>query len=102
LIIGVAVLVYILGELRRIRDLLGQHENFLWRMAPMVSSRFYVPFGGFSIWAYRRGNWELEKEYCQNGFETGPPPRLPGAYEGQCVKKECVPKTAVGSLAAAR
>lgn len=47
--------------------------------------------GGYAIWAYRKGTWHLDSDRCGPGFVPGGPPRRPGAYEGEVVKKPGVP-----------
>ena len=42
--------------------------------------------GQYSVWAYRKGEWRLERECSAPGFEAGPPPGRQGHYEGEVVR----------------
>jgi hypothetical protein len=42
---------------------------------------------GYAIFVFRGGNWVLESDLSNRGFEPVLP-TIPGAYEGQVVKKE--------------
>ncbi len=44
------------------------------------------PSGGYCFWAYRNGQWKLDMDCCEAGFEAGPPPARKGRYEGEVVK----------------
>jgi hypothetical protein len=49
--------------------------------------------GGFSLWQFTGGQWELRKHACEEGYEGGEPPREPGAFEGEVRKTPCRPKS---------
>ena len=49
---------------------------------------------GHAIYVYRNARWELEADFSKPGFEPSPP-SIPGAYEGQAIKKQSASK-AVG------
>lgn len=38
--------------------------------------------GGYSLWRYARGEWALQKDACDPGYESSPP-QGPGGYEGE-------------------
>ncbi len=40
----------------------------------------------YNVWAYRGGQWELQRQCSAPGFEVGPPPGRKGWYEGEIVK----------------
>jgi hypothetical protein len=46
--------------------------------------------GGFSVWAYRSGKWEMTDDFSREGFEPGPPPPHPGSFENEAVRKPSV------------
>jgi hypothetical protein len=49
---------------------------------------------GYCVWQYQAGTWVLKKVQCSPDFEAGSPPREKGAYEGECKRGACVPKSA--------
>ena len=46
---------------------------------------------GHAIYVYRNVQWELEADFSKPGFEPSPP-SIPGAYDGQAIKKQSVAK----------
>ncbi len=46
--------------------------------------------GGYAIYVYRAGRWEIEADLSAPGYEPSSP-TLGGAYEGQVIKKESAP-----------
>lgn len=55
------------------------------------TSQWNYPKGGDAIWVFREKKWVLEASDCQPGYEPGPPPQSPGAYEGHRVRRKCLP-----------
>jgi hypothetical protein len=53
------------------------------------SSGFIVPVQGYVVWVFRKGKWTLGTAGCSEGHEPGPPPRVPGLFEGQRVRRLC-------------
>jgi hypothetical protein len=53
---------------------------------------FGDPDYGFCIWVFRDGKWSLSDDFSREGSEPGPPPRHPGSYEGEAVRKPSVKK----------
>ena len=51
-----------------------------------------IATGGYTLWAYRKGDWQLEKDYSEPGFACGPPPARTGWYEGEIVRTGSVRK----------
>jgi hypothetical protein len=51
-----------------------------------------IATGGYTLWAYREGDWQLEKDYSEPGFACGPPPARTGWYEGEIVRTGSVRK----------
>jgi len=49
------------------------------------------PRGGYGIYIYRNGRWELESDLSAPGYEPSPP-TLAGGFEGHVVRKESWPK----------
>ncbi len=47
--------------------------------------------GGYGIYIYKNGRWELESDLSAPGYEPSPP-TLAGAFEGHVVRKESWPK----------
>jgi hypothetical protein len=47
---------------------------------------------GFCVWVFRRGNWQIEGNYCAEGYEPGPPPSRAGVIEGYAVRQLAVKK----------
>jgi hypothetical protein len=43
----------------------------------------------FSIWIFEGAKWILHRRCGQKGCDCGPPPAIPGEFEGQVVRKEC-------------
>lgn len=85
-VLALGLLVYLTWEVRQTRKLLeAQAPDWF-----LTTSEGSALRSGYSIWTYRQGRWNLEKEYCESGYEPGAPPENNGAYEGQCVRKECV------------
>jgi len=85
LITILAVLIYLAVGIQRLVSLLEE-------LSPdwfFVSSRVAMSNRGYCIWTYRKGNWNLEKQYCAPGQKPGPPPQKKGAYEGECIRVEC-------------
>jgi hypothetical protein len=50
-----------------------------------------VDSGGYSLWVFRCGSWELMKSSCSEGYLPGGPPSQEGQYEGEVVRKYCEP-----------
>ena len=48
-------------------------------------------FVGYSIWVFRNGQWVLEENHCEPGYESGAPPDCAGSFEGDRIKQEGVP-----------
>ena len=46
---------------------------------------------GHAIYVYRNAQWELEADFSKPGFEPSAP-TIPGAYEGQAIKKQSIAK----------
>lgn len=46
---------------------------------------------GYAIYVYRDGKWLMEADLSRPGFESMPP-SMQGAYEGQVVKRESIPR----------
>lgn len=44
----------------------------------------------YSTWTYREGVWQMVDKRIENGFGTGEPPRRPGSYEGETVRRPAV------------
>ena len=44
----------------------------------------------FSLWKYKDGRWRMVEEKCEQGFRPGDPPRRPGAYEGEVIRRPAV------------
>jgi hypothetical protein len=44
----------------------------------------------YSTWTYRDGIWEIVETRVEIGFVPGDPPRRPGAYEGETVRRPAV------------
>ncbi len=59
-----------------------------------IHSRGAIATGGYTLWAYREGDWQLEKDYSEPGFACGPPPARTGWYEGEIVRTGSVRKPA--------
>lgn len=62
------------------------------RMMDHVHSTRGIATGGYTLWAYREGDWRLEKDYSEPGFACGPPPARTGWYEGEIVRTGSVRK----------
>ena len=45
-----------------------------------------VAAGGYTLWAYRQGAWQLERDRSEPGFACGLPPARTGWYEGEVVR----------------
>jgi len=56
---------------------------------PHVHNTGGIPAGGYALWAYRDGQWQLERDSSEPGFQCGPPPGRAGWYEGEIVKTSC-------------
>jgi hypothetical protein len=50
---------------------------------------------GFSVWSFRSGRWSLVEDKSAPGFAPGPPPAVPGQYEGHCLKVTSIRKPGV-------
>jgi hypothetical protein len=44
----------------------------------------------YSTWTFRNTNWEIVESRAELGFVPGDPPRRPGAYEGETVRRPAV------------
>jgi len=44
----------------------------------------------YSTWTYRNGTWDVVESRAEAGFRVGEPPRRPGAYEGETVRRPAV------------
>ncbi len=48
--------------------------------------------GGFCVWVFRGGDWKLEANYCQEGYEPGAPPTRTDVIEGYAIRQLGVKK----------
>jgi hypothetical protein len=46
---------------------------------------------GYSVWQYIKGGWTIIKSRCYPGADPGGPPPGKGRFEGEIVRKGCVP-----------
>jgi hypothetical protein len=53
----------------------------------------HVGMTNYSTWMYKDGAWELIDRKLEPGFEPGQPPRRPGAYENEIVRRPAVRKS---------
>lgn len=44
----------------------------------------------FGVWTYNGSGWQLSERRTEPGFVVGDPPRRPGAYPGETVRKPAV------------
>jgi hypothetical protein len=54
---------------------------------------YHHPHAGltnYSTWTYHNGTWEIVESRVEIGFVAGDPPRRPGAYEGETVRRPAV------------
>ena len=56
----------------------------------LLSSNGLNP-GGYSLWVFRSGSWELMRSSCPEGYLPGGPPSQAGQFEGEVVRKHCEP-----------
>ena len=68
--------------LRQIKDLL--------KLMPRRSHHPDHGLTNYSTWTYRNGSWGIVETRAENGFVSGDPPRRPGAYEGETVRRPAV------------
>jgi hypothetical protein len=72
-----------LDSLQQIKTLLEQR----------LRRPYHHPHAGltnYSTWTYRDGIWEIVETRVEYGFVPGDPPRRPGAYEGETVRRPAV------------
>lgn len=81
------------NEVSRLRATLehGLHY-FIFVHSAYPKGTLYNHEGGFSIWAFRGGKWQLEADYCREGYEPGPPPTRTDVIEGYAIRQLGVKK----------
>lgn len=62
------------------------------RQLSMRGVRHHSPsvLTNYSTWTYRDGKWSIVESRLEVGFTVGEPPRRPGAYEGETVRRPAV------------
>ncbi|MCA9051109.1 MAG: hypothetical protein KDA89_20375 [Planctomycetaceae bacterium] len=92
IVISVA-LVQISREISALRKTIASRRLF--STAQRRDTLSYAPAGtpthGFAIYMYRQGRWHLEADLSTPGCESSPP-ETEGAFDGQVVRKQSMPK----------
>jgi hypothetical protein len=86
----VASAILLLIAAYEIRDILLTIKDILDKYRPSPHHNHHTALTNYSTWTYRNGNWELAESRVESGFEPGEPPRRPGAYEGETVRRPAV------------
>jgi hypothetical protein len=90
-VVASIALVILANETRETRILLAKLlEGPFGRPSSSHTWGMPGPPGGFSIYVFRNGRWELESDLSAPGFEPSPP-TIPGSFEGHVIKKQSRP-----------
>jgi hypothetical protein len=76
-------------QVQRIETTLQEH----------VTETLYVPNtlltasnkGGWVVWIFKDGGWQIKEAKCADGYIPGPPPPFTGSFDGFCVRQNAVP-----------
>jgi hypothetical protein len=63
-----------------------------WARHPYHTCHGYGAMVNYSTWRYSKESWQLVDRQIEDEFELGDPPRRPGAYEGEIVRRPAVRK----------
>lgn len=54
------------------------------------SRHAYAALTNYSTWMYKDGAWKVIESKIEPGFVPGEPPRRPGSYEGEIIRRPAV------------
>lgn len=98
ILLALVLIVVLWMDLRRIAtDVQRKMTDFQrrlpkWSPHPHVRPPAAACLEEYNVWAYRGGQWSLERECSVPGLEVGPPPDRSGWYEGEVVRTRGIPK----------
>lgn len=92
LVVITGLLGALVGVAIQVRDELKRSGQLLEKIAEQKNGTPHGNVGltNFGVWTYRSDRWQLSERRTEPGFVVGDPPRRPGAYEGETVRKPAV------------
>ena len=95
-IVGLYLLLDLSLNLRKLLTTVERIEDKALPSFPVCRDGFWsgtavAPAVGYSIWVCRNGQWVMEENHCEPGYESGAPPDVAGSFEGDRIKQEGVP-----------